>query len=392
MHVLESYALGSGAKISKPDILEKFFPCVLGRYITLDTDNRSPSKYYNYWQEVVDILYPILKKQGIDILQLGFEGDQVLQNVYNTAGQASHNQQAYLIRNSLLHVGPDNLSTDLASSFDKKIVAIFGNCLPSHFKPYWSKDGDVVLLEPERKETKPCYANDENPKAINLVSPENIAKAVCKLLKIDFEYRYSYLFMGGRYPQGMINVIPDAGIDVYGQVPRMRASVRMDLLFNEEGLAKNLQLGKFDIVTNRPIDPQLITHFKQNINQITYMIEEDHNPNFIRFLMNSAVPYIMISFLPEEIINPIKLDYMDFGVLVEQKKRCKSEIEESLEEGVLYYKSNKFILSSGKIYPSQPAWKRGLNIPSFEKSPQLLIDEPTLWEEVDNYCILKNSH
>jgi len=391
MHVLESYALGSGAKISRPDILEKFFPCALDKYITLDTDKRSPSKHYNYWQEVVDILLPTLEKYKINILQLGYEGDQILQNVYNTVGQASHNQQAYLIKNSLLHVGPDNLSTDLASGFDKKIVAIFGNCLPSHFKPYWSKGEDVVLLEPDRKGIKPCYANDENPKSINLIFPEVIARSVCELLKIDFEYEYTYLFMGDRYPQGMINVIPDGSLDMYQKVPNLHASVRMDLFFNEDGLARNLQLGKFDVVTNKPINPELITHFKQNINNLTYMIEEDNEPNFIRFLMSSAVPYIMISFLPEEIINPIKLDYMDFGVLIEQKKRCRSDIEKSLEDTLLYYKSNKFILSAGKIYPSRPAWQRGLNIPSFEKSPQLLIDDPLLWEEVDSYCILKNS-
>ena len=35
MHTLESYALNSGAKISKPYIIEKFFPTTLNKYITL---------------------------------------------------------------------------------------------------------------------------------------------------------------------------------------------------------------------------------------------------------------------------------------------------------------------------------------------------------------------
>ena len=99
----------------------------------------------------------------------------------------------------------------------------------------------------------------------------------------------------------------------------------------------------------------------------------------------------MISFLPKEKLDPLKLDYMDFGVLIEQKKPCKKDVEDKLENTLLYYKSNKFVLASGKIYPSQPAWKRDLSVPSFEKTPQILIDEPSLWEEVDNYCILKNS-
>jgi hypothetical protein len=349
---------------------------------------------------VVDILHPILAKNGIDILQLGFKEDRVLQKTYNTAGQASHNQQAYLIRNSLLHVGPDNLSTDLASHFGKKTVAVYGNCLPSHFRPYWSKDEDVALLQPVRTkedpQRKPCYAPEEDPKTINLISPEEIARKVCQLLDIDFEYQYKYLFMGEKYPYGMINVIPNTALEAYGEIPNLPVSIRMDLLFNEQGLAHNLQHSlvggePVSIVTNKPINPQLLSHFRPKIRLVTYIIEEDNEPNFVRFLMNSAIPYAMISFLPKEKLDPLKLDYMDFGVLIEQKKPCKKDVEDKLENTLLYYKSNKFVLASGKIYPSQPAWKRDLSVPSFEKTPQILIDEPSLWEEVDNYCILKNS-
>jgi len=388
MHVLESYALSSGAKISKPDIVEKFFPFVLDNYITLDGDGRTQSKYYLYWQEVVDILSPILEKHNIHIAQLGTQQDRALQNTYNTIGQTSYNQRAYLIRRSKLHVGPDNISMDLASHFGKKIVAVFGNCLPSHFKPYWSSEEDAILLEPEWDEIKPCYSFQENPKSIDSISPEKICRSICKLLGIDFDYEYKYLFIGDQYPQGMINIIPNAPISNYGEVPKIPVSIRMDLDFNEQGLVSNLQLGKFSIVTNKPIRPEVISTFKQNIVKLTYIIEEDNEPNFIKFLLNNAIEHAMISFLPREKLDPIKLDYMDFGVLVEQEKRKKSDIEDKLKDNLLYYKSNKFILSGGKIYPSQPAWKRDLSIPSFEKIPQPVIDTPDLWEDVDNYCIL----
>jgi hypothetical protein len=75
--------------------------------------------------------------------------------------------------------------------------------------------------------------------------------------------------------------------------------------------------------------------------------------------------------------------------LAEQKKFSKADIEDKLEDAPLYYKSNKFILSGGKIYPNQSAWKRGLNVSSFEKTPQPVIDDPMFWEDVNNYCILK---
>ena len=388
MHVLESYALNSGAKISKPDIIEKFFPIVSKNYVTLDADKRTQSKHYLHWQEVVDILSPILEKHSIDIVQLGAQEDQALQKTYNTTGQTTNNQKAHLIRGARLHVGPDNISMDLASHLDKKIVAIFGNCLPSHFEPYWSKPEDVILIAPEWNEEKPCYSFEESPKSIDSIPPEKIVRSICELLDINFDYEYKYLFIGDQYSRGMINVVPDTPISSYGEIPRIPISIRMDLNFNEEILVANLQLGQFSIVTNKPIRPDIISTFKQNIHKLTYVIEENNEPNFIKFLLNNTVEHSMISFLPREKLDPIKLNYMDFGVLIEQEKRKRSDIEDKLKDNPLYYKSNKFILSGGKIYPSQPAWKRGLNMPSFEKIPQPVIDDPELWEDVDNYCIL----
>ena len=208
--------------------------------------------------------------------------------------------------------------------------------------------------------------------------------------------------MGDRYPHGMINVIPDAALESYGQIPKLPISIRMDLLFNEEGLAHNLQRAlvgaatRFEeedkepvfVVTNKPINPQILSHFRRSIRQITYIIEEDNEPNFIRFLMNNAIPYSMISFMPKEKLDPLKLDYMDFGVLVEQKKPCREDIEDKLEDTLLHYKSNKFVLSEGKIYNSLASWKRGLDTNELVRSPQPIIDDPLLWEESDNYCFL----
>ena len=45
-------------------------------------------------------------------------------------------------------------------------------------------------------------------------------------------------------------------------------------------------------------------------------------------------------------------------------------------------------LAGGKIYPSQPAWKRDVNIESFSRDARLIIDDSALWEESDNYCYL----
>jgi hypothetical protein len=388
MHALESYALNSAAKISRPYIFEKYFPTVLDKYITLDCDARAPSKHYDFWQEVVDILGPVLAKQNIVIAQIGLEDDPIMHGVYSAKGQTTLNQRAYIIRNGLLHLGPDNISVDMASHYDKKIVALYGNCLPSHFKPFWSKDSRVSLLEPKRKATKPCYSFTEDPKSINEISPKEIAKEACRLLNVEFDFPYSYSYIGERYHEPKINLIPDAPITAYEQIAPLPTSIRMDLVFNEQALASTLQAGQFQIVTDQPLNPQLIGTFRNKISNLIYIIEENNEPNFVKFLMNSATPYTLVSYMDLEKLAPIKLNYMDLGVIQVSRRITKEETLKKCKEKPTHYKSNKFVLSNGKIYPSQAAWKRGISIPHFMRSSQVIIDDPFLWEESDNYCFL----
>ena len=387
MHALESYALGSGSKISKPFILEKYFPASLDKYITIDCDARSPSKHYDFWQEVVDIIGPVLAKNNISIAQIGTKEAPDIMGAYSAKGQTSFNQTSYLIRNSLLHVGPDNICVDIASHHKKKIVAIYGNCMSSHFSPYWSDKNEISLIEPKRK-NKPCYAHEEHPKSINTISPKDIAVEICRHLKIDFDFPYTYSYIGDKYHEPKINLVPDVPISVYGQLPKLPISIRADLAFNEQAVAETLKHGKFQIVTNKPFSPQLLSTFRNRIANMIYLIEENNEPNFVRFLMNNAIPYTMVSFLTDEQLNPAKLEYMDFGAIVRQTKLTKESILEKCETKPTHYKSNKFVLAGGKIYPSQPAWKRDVNIESFSRDARLIIDDSALWEESDNYCYL----
>ena len=72
------------------------------------------------------------------------------------------------------------------------------------------------------------------------------------------------------------------------------------------------------------------------------------------------------------------MDALTNPKIVEQESSCK----------ITHYKSNKFVLSEGKIYNSLAAWKRGLDTNELVRSPQPIIDDPLLWEESDNYCFL----
>ena len=79
-------------------------------------------------------------------------------------------------------MGADSFGAHVASTYGKKIVALYSNNIVENVKPYWSESKDVLLLEPER-ENKPNFSSDEKPKTINLIKPELVAESVCKLFK-----------------------------------------------------------------------------------------------------------------------------------------------------------------------------------------------------------------
>ena len=78
---------------------------------------------------------------------------------------------------------------------------------------------------------------------------------------------------------------------------------------------------------------------------------------------------------------------MDYGVISYQKKLTKEDVFKGLDKP-LFYKSNKFILGSGKIYPSKSAWKRDIPTNSLAKQILPVIDDKDFWDDIGNYCIL----
>lgn len=385
MHIVESYATSCGVKVGKPSIYARYFPMAVTDYVTIDCDARSQAKLYHYWQEVVDILVPALKESGLTLVQVGRKDDPPMKGCYDTRGQASLNQMAYILSNSKLHIGVDNFTADLAGFYNVKNVCVFSNSIPENSRPYWDNENSVHIQSPKDGK-KPSYSHSEFPKTINLIEPDKIANKACELINLNSNFDFNYEYLGIDYHTPRANLIPDSMIANYG-LPPMTVSVRMDYLFNEEGLAANLQTARVNIVTDKPINPNIISQLKQGIGSITYIIDEQNDPNFIKFLLSNGISYNLISYLPEEKINNLKLNYMDYGIITPQEKLTKDNVFNKGIDKPLFYKSNKFILSSGKIYPSKPAWKRELPTNTLDKPIMPVIDDEDFWDDVNSYCI-----
>ena len=117
MNFIENLSLSSGLQARRPVLSESFFPVVSERYITIHTENHQ-SKQWDHLQEFIDLIKPILKKENIQIIELGWN-KVPLGNIDFSIKQADPKQAAYIISKSLLHLGVENLLVIMVSELTR---------------------------------------------------------------------------------------------------------------------------------------------------------------------------------------------------------------------------------------------------------------------------------
>jgi len=387
MHLIERYALSCGVKIGNPFIYPKFFPTVSQKFITFHGSSKQ-AKTYDYWQDVIDILLPVLQKSGIDIIQIGDKETKRISGCYYIAGQTSIGQVAYLVSKSHLHLGVDSFPVHFAGYYNKPIVALYCTSYTENSKPYWGDPAKQILIRPETNR-KPSFSNVENPKSINGILPEKIAESVCKLLGLPFDYKYKTIFLGDQF-NNMLDSVPNHVVNVQN-LGTDSLILRMDFVFNEEIAAQQLSVCPCAIVTKAPLNPQFLIKFKPRIREIHYEIGENPEPNFVRFLQQLGIKFNLLSYLPIEKHNALKIDFMDFGFVHSFSKEPIDNLLELKKIGPIFYKSSKFTLSNRKIYPSKYAF---LNDKPIESIGNHLCqipenDDPEFWKEKIHFRLLQ---
>jgi hypothetical protein len=381
MRLLDTYATNTGSKIDKPFIYTKYFPLPLKPYITIQNQTPYDSRNYSYWQEVINLIQPFLSKADIYIVQVGTKDEKQLGGVINLLGQTNINQLAYLVQNSKLHFGADSLCVHLASSFDIPIVSLYSISNPNVAGPHFgNKDKHILLKGYERiGNKKPSYSQVETPKSIDTIKPEEIAEGVLKLLNIEFPKMPETVFIGQDFNLKSFEIIPDQVLDL-SSIQVENPIIRLDYCFNEEALVSILSQRKSIIFTNKPIKKDIIEKYKQNISQLIYIIEENNSVNFVKLLKSNSISYTLLSFLPEEVLNKFKIDYMDYNLIVNRKHKTKEEAKVSNVDS-LYYNSSRTLYSSKGKSISRYDWLNGTG--------NKVVDDIEFWKEADNFYIFK---
>jgi hypothetical protein len=258
-----------------------------------------------------------------------------------------------------------------------------------HSKPYWGDSNKHILLEADLKGKKPTYSPSENPKTINSIKPETIAKSVCELLDLEFKFDYSTLYTGPSYSHKLIEAVPNALYNI-SDLGIDSLILRMDLEFNEEALREQLERTPCSVVTDREIDREIIKKYKPHIKELVYYLDDNHSPEFIEFVQQTGIPILLLTYLDEDKINSMKLDYIDIGIINKKEIPDPKEIEELKDKDLskLFFRSNKIILSDGKSYPSVTAFKNGKNMETYDDITEL-VDHEDFWKELEYYSVFE---
>jgi hypothetical protein len=393
MRLLDVYALSCGAKINEPFIYASYFPLPLKRYITFQAQSQQnlDAKNYSYWQDVIDMILPVLLKHDIRILQVGQAHEQAYQNIFDLRGKTDVHQLAYLIKGGMLHFGPDSFGIHLASSYNVPLVGLYSSTMPEIAGPHFGdKDKQVVFKGYERVNNgKPAYALQEDPKSINSIKPEEIANAIFKLLNLNSVVPVETVFTGKRYSSQIIRELIPNNPGVLSD-PNNPVEIRADLHLDENLLGHHLTyLNKAVIVTDKPLNIKLLKHFKPHIPILVYRIKEQDNPEFIREVVNSGFNALLLSELHGEELAKKKISYYEFGQINEVGAIDTATVE-SLRKDIdkLYFRSCKYIASQGKLFASYASEKAGKDIQN-QYDYQKVIDSDEFWKDLDFYTIVK---
>lgn len=400
MRIIDSYATLTGSKISSPYIFESFFPLDSEKYITIQSHTQFDSRNYSYWQDVIDTLVPILQKNKISIIQIGVEGDPQLMNVKSIVGKTTINQLAYVIKNSIAHIGPDSLCTHLASHYDKPIVALFSSNHVEISKPIFGDPKKLKIIESYSRvgNKKPSFTSVESPKTINLIKPEEICEAVLESVGIKQEEKIESIFFGEKYSNFTINFVPDYEI-IIDKAPGLLLNIRFDLLKsvsqnNVIFAIQNVAKRKSVLFANKPfeIEENLIKQVKSNIELLRldildYSSEKlDQALSFIKKFKSCGVKCAIVckNSVKDEDFSLTKLKFLDVCAVVKlSKKQSAKEILKNYNKDLTYFKSSSIYYSMGSNFLTKASLLENKSSQSFVQDLSSISNLENLDEDIE---------
>jgi hypothetical protein len=373
MHKLESFALSVGSKIEKPFIDKNYYPILDKKFICVSQESISGSKNYNNFNDVMFHIKPFLEDNGINVIELGSPDSDSIFYTKNYK-HTSRLQANFIINKSLLYFGNFNYYANIASALNKPTVLPSNKDIESSFKPYWSTAKNCKVLMAET-DLMPSRIDDENPKTIDLIYPELIAKSILDLLNIENDLdTVETIFIGDNYHLPSLDLIP-SNFQLENFNNQKNINVRLDKKYDINFLVKCKTIKSLSITTDQDIPREVLNHLKDNIDNITFYINKNTTIETVNNMQSIGKP-VFLSCKNKEDLKSIQLKFIDHPVVLDQKLSKKDLKVKNLDN--LIFLSKKNIISEGKAYNSFLSLSEGRNVSK-------VLNKKAFWEDL-KYC------
>lgn len=379
MHFTEAMSLFSGLKSKKPFIEECFFPVIAEKYITISTENHQ-SKQWDHFQEYIDLIMPILNKHNIHIVEVG-RNDVKLKSITILKTVTNENHWSFIVKNSLLHIGPESFISSLASYHNTPSITLFSNTSAEYSSPDWiASECEKIFINSLRDGVKPSFSPQELNKSINQISAEEVASKTLNFLNIgnDFD-KYDVIYTGQAFHGKIIEIIPDFAPD-NDFFPRSLINIRLDYHFNLDHILNFASIRKIAIISSKEIDEDILSQVKPNLENLFFKVNESSDVNYFEDLKRKGY---LINLVLNHGADPseTRFNFFDWNV-IDDNKISKKDLD-SLGKicDTTRYKSSKTIFSKDGQFSSKSSYDQKIN----SHKDEMILDDAAFWNESDRY-------
>lgn len=374
-HLLGAYAMATGSKIGKPYLNPEYHALPFEHYICFHPSSSNQARCYDYWQDVLNYLFPVLQKYGIPIVQVGGKDDPVYQGVYDARGTSKREMQ-FIVQHSICLLCVDSCNMHFASAMNKKIIALHAVLFPENSGPVWSNPNDVRLISAPRNGNKPSFSLQENPKTINLIKPEEVANAFFELNGLEERVIDETIFIGRLYNDPSIEIVP--GTQFIQNFKGLSVNLRLDLVHDIASINEWGANCRLNIITKFAIPVDLLRAFKSNIMAIQCNVEGSYSKEEIAAMKKTGVP-INFFYKGSDTKKLSELRFKFIDEHVHHFEPARFDFQAGLQ-----FITNRKIYDQNSVYLSDALWRDKIS----STSNFATLTEPDL-DDVDYFKIIK---
>lgn len=378
-HLIEEYAKNLGVKADKtPIIFEHFWPLPFDRYVVINSGGEAASKIYKHFGIVLDMLVPVLAKNGINVIQIGSEKDPRLGNVSLRLIDLNPRQFAYIVSRSILYVGSDCVWSHYANSKNIPIVTIHGNAFAGISNGFWG--GEQINIEGKWDICPSLSASDPHA-SVNKIKPEEIAHACCKLLNISYKNSLKTQFIGKLFGEAIVEIVPDfsPSIELHEEYSYF---LRCDYTDNTFLPMWCNHLPKFSVFVNKDTDMNCLAHFQSKINALLFEVNSDDNDIRVAIDRASKICKNTVLITDEKNLGLVRNKWFDYKVLPKRS----DETDKVKYNKNFWVASSKLVLDKNGRYSS--LYHRKAKIIGVGKMAPMPDDKEFL-EELEHFVVFE---